>query len=602
MTFINVFYQRLKNKILLILVSQGVKTFFLSIFILFIVHYLIIKHLTTIKLYLNDFSLDSTDIILSLGRSKKKEADELDETVNALNEMQERIRFDLQTQTRTDRALKESEQKFRSIFENAPLAMVHLDKHGVTTEFNENLCEILGTSKEKLTGFNALENLKDDKMLSSLKKAFYGKKSYYEGDYLSITGNVLTSIIANFSPVFSTDKKVNGVIGILEDITEKRKMEEQLIQAQKMESIGILAGGIAHDFNNILGIITGNVSFALSNLDKNDELFEVLSDIQDGSMQAQKLTYQLLTFAKGGVPIKKIIDINKLIKESVTFSTRGTKANCIYKLSKDLWTAEVDEGQINQVIGNLIINANQAMPDGGTITIKTENIIIKSQTSLPLPPGRYVTIIVEDKGIGIDKKHLSLIFDPYFTTKQKGNGLGLATTYSIIKKHDGHIEVYSELNKGTSFYIYLPASFKVIEETKKTTEHSHQGYGKILIMDDQEAILKMLGRMLNKMGYEAAFATDGAQAIKMYSKAYESKQAFDLVILDLTVPGGMGGNKTIIELLKIDPNVKAVVSSGYSNDPIMADYQKYGFCGVIPKPFTKKQLSQLLNTIKLNTI
>jgi len=347
----------------------------------------------------------------------------------------------------------------------------------------------------------------------------------------------------------------------------------------------------------MLGVITGNLSYALSNLSKNDELFEVLSDIQDSSKQAQNLTHQLLTFSKGGAPIKKTTDINKIISDAAVFSIRGAKTKCNFELSNDLWLSEVDEGQINQVVGNLVINANQAMPNGGYITIRTENAEIEADSGLPLSAGRYIKIVVEDQGIGISKKQLSNIFEPYFTTKQKGSGLGLATVYSIINKHGGYIAVYSEIDKGTVFNIYLPATSKGVKKIVDKCEPEHSGQGKILIMDDQESILKMVGRMLNRMGYETFFATDGSQAVEMYKEAQSFENSFDLVILDLTVPGGMGGLKTIIELLKTDPKVKAVVSSGYSNDPIMANYEDYGFCGVVPKPYTKNQLSEVLNKI-----
>ncbi len=347
----------------------------------------------------------------------------------------------------------------------------------------------------------------------------------------------------------------------------------------------------------MLGIILGNISNALSNLGKNDKLYEILSEVQNATKQAKTLTHQLLTFSKGGAPIKKTVNINKLIGESAIFSIRGSNTKCNFKFSNDLWSSKVDEGQINQVVSNLVINANQAMPNGGTITIQTENVEIKKDIDPPLSKGKYIKIVFKDQGIGITKEHLLNIFEPFFTTKPKGSGLGLATTYSIIKRHDGHITVHSEIGTGTVFSVYLPASSKKIEECINVEKTKHIGHGKILVLDDQEAILKMVGIMLKLLGYETGFAMDGYEAIEKYRKAYEDKKPYNLVILDLTVPGGMGGLQVIVELLKIDPDIKAVVSSGYSDDPIMANYKDYGFCGIVPKPYTKEQLSEVLSKI-----
>jgi len=391
------------------------------------------------------------------------------------------------------------------------------------------------------------------------------------------------------------------VTGVIQDITEqkraaieKREWEKRIMLSQKMESISTLAGGIAHDFNNMLSVITGNISYSMTTLTEKDHLYKVLSETQEGAERAKHLTQQLLTFSKGGAPVKKITDLTHLIKESSNFMTRGSKSKCTLSISNDLKKVEADEGQLGQVIGNLILNASQAMPQGGLINFEAENIVINAQSNIPLPAGQYVKIGIEDQGIGISEKHLPMIFDPFFTTKQKGSGLGLATTYSIIQQHGGHITVHSKMGEGTTFTIYLPATNKEIHEPLNMKKNVHCGQGNILVMDDQEPILKMVGRMLNQMGYHAAFAIDGYQAIELYRKAFVTEKPFDLVILDLTVPGKMGGAKTISELLKIDPNVKAIVSSGYSNDPIMANYLNYGFCGVVPKPYTKNQLAEVL--------
>ena len=399
------------------------------------------------------------------------------------------------------------------------------------------------------------------------------------------------------APIFDSNNKIIGAVLVFQDITERILLESQIHHAQKLESIGVFAGGIAHDFNNILGVITGNLSYARGLINSNEEVFDVLSDIETSAKQAQRLTHQLLTFSKGGAPIKKVMSIPLMIQDTVNLVIRGSNIQCKMSIPDDIWTVKGDKGQLGQVISNIIINAKQAMPEGGTIELQVENTIMESNSIFSLSTGHYVKITIKDNGIGISKKHISKIFDPYFSTKQEGSGLGLASSFSIIKKHDGHISVESVLDQGTTFYIFLPATTEQIKEPEDEIIVQHKGQGRILIMDDQEPILKMVSKMLKSMGYEAVLTIDGKKAVEAYQEAYQAHKPFDLVILDLTVPAGMGGAKAIIELLKIDANVKAVVSSGYSNDPIMANYNDYGFCGVMPKPYTKKELTKVLNEV-----
>jgi CheY-like chemotaxis protein len=302
----------------------------------------------------------------------------------------------------------------------------------------------------------------------------------------------------------------------------------------------------------------------------------------------------LLTFSKGGAPIKKTESITEVIKDSAEFALRGSNVKCEFFIPNDIWPTEIDKGQISQVISNLIINADQAMPGGGIIKVRVENLVVSAEHALPIKEGKYVKIEIEDEGIGIHKEHLARIFDPYFTTKQRGSGLGLATSYSIIKKHDGYITVESELGVGTTFYIYLPASSKQILTKKEFEERPILGKGRILVMDDEKVVRDVTGILLKHIGYDVEFAKDGVEAIELYKKAEESKQPFDAVIVDLTVQGGMGGEQMIKKLLEIDPNVKAIVSSGYSTDAIMSNFKQYGFSGVVTKPYRIAELSETL--------
>ena len=384
---------------------------------------------------------------------------------------------------------------------------------------------------------------------------------------------------------------------ITRDITSRKRMENELLKVEKLESLGILAGGIAHDFNNILSAILGNVSLAKLLVQPEEKLYTYINNAETACARARDLTQQLLTFAKGGAPVKKTSSIAQLLNETAGFALRGSNVRCEFQIAEDLWTAEVDEGQISQVIHNLVINADQAMPEGGALKVRAENILVNGQQNIPLPEGKYIAVAVSDQGIGIPKEYITKIFDPFFTTKQKGSGLGLASCYSILVNHGGYITAASEPGAGSTFTFYLPASAEKIEHKEVAGEVNSDGKGRILVMDDEDIIRDMAQELLSGLGYEVELAGDGAEALNRYQEARASGAPVDAVIMDLTIPGGMGGEEAIQKLLAVDPEARAIVSSGYSNNPIMADYKKYGFSGVLAKPYKIAELSAVLQSV-----
>src|SRR5271157_5377256 len=390
------------------------------------------------------------------------------------------------------------------------------------------------------------------------------------------------------------DRELIGLWWLKRDISEKKRMEKEILKAQKLESLGVLAGGIAHDFNNLLTAITGNISLGQANSNQSEMSIQRFEAAIKAAKRAQDLTHQLLTFSKGGAPVKSPSSISQLLRDCASFALRGSSVRCEWRVPENLWSVEMDEGQISQVVNNLVINALEAMPRGGSVLIRAKNVSVVEDPRLPLKEGKYVRVSAADHGEGISPGTMPKIFDPYFTTKETGTGLGLATSYSIIKKHGGLLAVKSKVGVGTMFYFFLPAADTKSLPRQATLIEPLKGQGRVLIMDDEEMIREVAGEIVRQLGYDVSLAKDGMEAVEIYKSALREGRRFDAVILDLTVAGGMGGTETLVKLSKIDPDVKAIVSSGYYGDSIMSDYAAHGFKAVLPKPYDIKGLSQVL--------
>ncbi|RPJ15716.1 MAG: PAS domain-containing sensor histidine kinase [Desulfobacteraceae bacterium] len=498
------------------------------------------------------------------------------------------------------KALKKSEEKYRLLFERNLAGVYRTTIDGKFLDCNDAYARIYGyQSREEIMKVPVVEFYPSPKSREEFIAALQsnGTRQNLENRRLRKDGSTIW-LLENASLVPDKDGNLTEIEGTLIDITERKKMEEELLKADKLESVGILAGGIAHDFNNILTSIIGNISLAGTYVNPGSKAFDLLNAAETAAIKASGLSSRLLTFARGGLPAKETTSISDLIKESSLDMLKGSKSKCELIIEEDLWPVEADPRQISQVISNIVINADQAMPDGGIVKVKADNLVLDEKNEMRLKPGRYIRISVKDQGVGIAEKHLSKIFDPYFTTKSAGSGLGLATAYSIIKKHNGHISIDSRPGAGTEFHIHLPASDKTVSIIEETGQI--KGRWKILWMDDDGMLREMAEAMLEILGYEAEFATEGAEAVEMYKKAMESEKPYDAVFLDLTIPGGMGGKEAIKKLMELDPQIKAVVSSGYSEDPVMSNYRGYGFKGMMPKPFDLNSLGRVLNDVLKN--
>lgn len=501
---------------------------------------------------------------------------------------------------RSEQALRESEQKLRQILEHTTnVFFTHSTDHKVTYVSPQaekildlQLTDIMFDWRTTLT-----DNPVNQIGLSATERAIETGQAQppYELEIRTPAGRVRW-VEVNEAPVIENGTVI-AIAGSLTDITDRKHLDEERRKGQKLESLGILAGGIAHDFNNLLMAIMGNISLAKYYLTDNDRAMEQIVKAEKASLRARDLAQQLLTFSRGGEPVTQSIDVEVLIRDTVSFSLRGSKSRYSLSFAKGLWPVQADAGQISQVINNIVMNADQAMPDGGQITISAENVAAELSGINGHPPKAYVKIVVTDEGGGIPPEIQEKIFDPYFTTKAQGSGLGLATAYSIVTNHGGHIAVHSSAGAGTRFEVYLPATREAPKPSVLSQADFIQGEGRILVMDDEEDVLEVLMQILAALGYRPDACADGDAAVEMFVRARQLQDPYDLVIMDLTVPGGKGGKETIALLREIDPKVSAIVSSGYADDPIMAHYEEYGFSGVMPKPFTVAMLSGLIESV-----
>jgi len=509
---------------------------------------------------------------------------------------------DITERKRSEDELFRQKDFISNIIESTSEAIFAKDISGKYLAINESGAKMLGYKAVDIIGrtdFDILpveiasEFLKTDELIISTGDV-------YEREEVGLIDDKEHVFLTHKTPWRDNAGDIIGIIGVSNDITDRKEHEKEQLKIEKLESLGVLAGGIAHDFNNILAGIIGNISIAQIFLDVSHKSHKPLLEAERASVRATELAHQLLTFARGGEPIKKVISIQVLINETISLVLHGSNCKCVVSIPDNIHAIEADEGQLSQAFHNIIINATQAMPGGGTLTVTAENDYLSSANSMEIAEGNYARLTFFDQGCGISEENLSKIFDPYFTTKSAGNGLGLASAHSIISRHGGHIGASSILNKGTTFTIHLPSigqkysTYKA--ESAAQTTGLHRG-GSILVMDDETMILKMVSSMLDHLGYQVTTAENGEEAIAKYKAARESGEPFLATIMDLTIPGGMGGRETAQHILTIDPQACLIVSSGYSNDPIMSDFKAYGFSGAAAKPYNINEIGQLLSLL-----
>lgn len=530
-----------------------------------------------------------------LEREVAKRTKQLKSMVQELINSRDKLKQEIFIRRQTEQALASEKENLVVTLRSIRDAVITIDINGTITLVNKVAEDLLGMDIKGLIG----RPLRDVLYLVSEKNK---EKHNVCMDHTLQKGKIIDSdedrsilitkdqkeilISLNCSLITDKNNKIGGIVVVIRDVSENQKIEEELLKAKKLESVSTFAGGIAHDFNNIITGIIGNITMARMEINDNEKVLKCLDTAEQASLRANKLSQQLLTFSRGGTPVKEEVYLQEIIADLVYFVSVGSNINYKIDLKDDLIPVNIDKEQINQVFNNLILNAINSIQDGGTITISAENAEITGSSHLPLKDGTYLKIFIQDEGCGIPKENIENVFDPYFTTKEEGNGLGLATTYSIIKKHDGYITVDSEVGKGSTFTFYLPASNKNSTQDKR-----------IMVVDDEEMIRNVLKKILEELGYKVELADNAAKAVIIYEKTAKEQNYFSAMIIDSKIINSINQKEIINKLRKIDPDLKAIICTSYSNDQVMAKYKDYGFNGVITKPFRVNELRDLLDNI-----
>jgi PAS domain S-box-containing protein len=512
---------------------------------------------------------------------------------------------DISERKRAEELLRASEEFNRDILDTVDEGFIVVDRDFRILTANRAYCDQVGATCDDVTGKHCYEvSHRTDRPCHeageecAVQKVLASGKQHTALHRHPDAQGQMMFVETKAYPILDAAGRVASVIETITNVTERKLLEEERLKTQKLESIGTLAGGIAHDFNNLLQGVFGYISMAKMPLDRVDRSFAMLEQAEKALHLSVNLTNQLLTFSKGGKPVKKRVALGPVIENAARFALSGSRSVCRLEIDPGLWETDADEGQIAQVIQNVVLNADQAMPLGGTVTVTARNLAAAEAVAHPgLGPRDHVEIAVRDEGVGIPAQYLDKIFDPYFTTKEKGSGLGLATSYSIVKNHDGKIEVESAPGSGTSFTIYLPGVAAAAPTAVGPEVPAGTRTGRILVMDDDELVRTIAGQLLAALGHEVVQAERGETALEEYQSAREAGRPFDIVILDLTIRGGMGGAETMRRLLEIDAGVKAVVSSGYSDDEVTSAFREHGFRAFLKKPYRLEELKATLTAL-----